>query len=190
MLWVDFLPIFLFLVKNSLWRNNLQIFSFLTASFLTQIISLLLVYRGYENILLIKFYSVFSSLIIFYFFYSRLKLRKGYLLVNILLLCLIGFYSFRKSFEIHFILINSLILVNSLFSLIYSLKQNIIFSLIDNSFIYSLLFYYSASIVIVYILPIINEDSRQIWIVHNLIEMISKLIIAYSIWKLPSKSVS
>lgn len=54
----------------------------------------------------------------------------------------------------------------------------------------AMLIYFSSSLIFFNIIPFLTCNDGNIWIIHNVVESISKLIIAYAFWKLPSRSIS
>ena len=54
----------------------------------------------------------------------------------------------------------------------------------------AMLIYFSSSLIFFNIIPFMTCNDGNIWIIHNVINSISKLIIAYAFWKLPLRSIS
>jgi len=54
----------------------------------------------------------------------------------------------------------------------------------------AMLIYFSSSLIFFNIIPFMTCNDGNIWIIHNVVNSISKLIIAYAFWKLPLRSIS
>ena len=187
MLCADFLPI-LFLVLKKKVLNNWQISFYLILSFLTQFFSHLLVIIGSTNLTLISFNIFRSALLIFIFLFQKVNQNKTLILFNIFFLVIVFslYISIKFPFNNLALIVYIYLFVNILFSVIYYLKSTIKIDQIEFGFIISLLFYFSGAVSVIYILPLIPQTSKSIWILHNVVEIISKLIISFSIWKIPT----
>jgi hypothetical protein len=63
----------------------------------------------------------------------------------------------------------------------------------DSVYLYfnaAMLIYFSSTLIFFNILPMLTFQDSKIWVIHNAIGSISKLIIAYAFWKIPSRSIS
>jgi hypothetical protein len=81
----------------------------------------------------------------------------------------------------------------SILGLVSILKTNEIKHQLNSTstfFNIAILFYFSGSVILFFIFDMLNSSNYHIWTVHNILEIISKLIITYAFWKLPSKSIS
>jgi hypothetical protein len=79
---------------------------------------------------------------------------------------------------------NAVCIILSIYALLVSIiKNNKSSSTINFGFTFSILFYNSGAIFLFGILPFLTSLTQNFWVMHNIIEMISKLMISYSIWK-------
>lgn len=83
-----------------------------------------------------------------------------------------------------------MITITSLAASILIIKHNYNQDKLTIFFIFSIFIYYTVSLSLFYIIPFLNDNNIELWAIHNIIEIVSKLIITYGIWKLPSKSIS
>jgi hypothetical protein len=60
----------------------------------------------------------------------------------------------------------------------------------ENYFNLGILTYFSCAIILFTVFDMLNPENFNIWIVHNIVEIISKLIFTLAIWKMPLKLTS
>lgn len=189
MLWVDFLPIVFFILKKEKIQDNIHVFLFVLFSFLTQISSFILIKLGHHTITLAFFYNFIASSIVMYFIgFKTMRIKHIFIFYTLFLSVSIFLYFKNLDFYSFLLLSDIVILVFSFWSLPYFLKTNKSIDIITLGFIYSLIVYYSGSLSLFFIIPSLSKINIELWVFHNIIEMISKLIIVYSIWKQPLKS--
>ena len=184
--WVDFLPILLFILKRKIIHSNVLVFSFLATSFSSQIISYLLFSFGQTTLPFMIVYSIVSTFIVIAFYYKNFKLNKTSIFtIAAIYFLLTGFYILKKyDIGTFGITSNAFCIILSIYSLVVSIIRNEKSSNpINFGFTYSILFYNSGAIFLFGILPYLIPQTQSIWVIHNVIEMISKLIITYSLWK-------
>jgi hypothetical protein len=193
MLWVDFLPIVFFLLKPVIIKNNSLVFIYLSLSFISQIATFLIAKNGLTTTNILFLYNFISNIILIVFFIKNFELSKLYsfLILFIYVVLSIHFCLINSSLNYFIIASNLILILIYLFYLssFYYYSDTAINSL-KLSFSLSIILYNSTGIILFVILPFLDKTSQYIWVFHNIIEMISKLIITYSIWKLPSKSIS
>lgn len=193
MLWVDFLPIFSFSVNKVIHRNHKYIFLFVSLSFITQLLSLILYKLGHQTANLIISYHILNTilLIVYYHKFNDSPFRFFLLLSLSYFISIIVCLIFNFTIEDYAIVSMVIILILSIYSFINIIyKNDNKHSRLNTDFNFSILMYNSTALILFFILPFLDKNSQYIWVFHNIIEMISKLIITYSIWKLPSKSIS
>ena len=186
MLCVDFLPILFFLLKRNTINPNLLIFSFLVSSFLSQIISYILFSFGQTTLPLMIVYYILSTFIVIAFYFKNFQLNKiSIFTIATLYFLVTGFFVFKDYHMSTFGVISNIICtILSLYALVVSIiKNNKSSSKINFGFTFSILFYNSGAIFLFGILPFLTSLTQNFWVMHNIIEMISKLMISYSIWK-------
>jgi hypothetical protein len=184
--WVDFLPILFFILKRKTIHSNLLVFSFVVTSFLSQIISYLLFSLGQTTLPLMIVYSIVSTFIVIAFYSKNFKLNKiSIFTITSTYFLLTGFYLFKHyNISTFGITSNAFCIILSIYALVVSIIRNEKTSNpINFGFTYSVLFYNSGAILLFGILPYLISQTQSIWVIHNVIEMISKLIITYSLWK-------
>lgn len=184
--WVDFLPILFFILKRKTIHSNLLIFSFVATSLLSQIISYILYSFGQTTLPLMIVYNIISTFIIIAFYYKNFKLNKiSIFTIATTYFLLTGFYLFKNyNLSTFGITSNAFCIILSIYAQVDSLIRNEKTSNpINFGFTYSVLFYNSGAILLFGILPYLMSQTQSIWVIHNVIELISKLIITYSLWK-------
>lgn len=191
MLWVDFLPIFLFLIKHKYIGKNLFVFFYCLLSFVSQILILILISAHIQTANSIIFYHIFNTILLLIYFRQLIKFSNKKLMLFFFIYLISVFECYISKRSLDFFAIESMlfILIFSVTSLIKTLKfNNIKLGKIDIRFIFSILIYNSSSLILFYILPNIVKPLLFVWVFHNIIEMLSKILITLSIWKLQSKS--
>ncbi len=186
MVWVDFLPILFFILKPKIINSNLLVFSFLASSFLSQLISYLLFSFGQTTLPVIIYYYIVSTFIIIAFYFKNFQLNKiSIFIISIIYFLVTGFFLFKNYHLSSFGIISNAVCISlSIYALIISIIRNGKSSnAINFGFTYSVLFYNSGAIILFGILPYLISQTQSVWVIHNVIEMISKLIITYSLWK-------
>ena len=186
MLCVDFLPILFFLLKRKTINPNLLIFSFLVSSFLSQIISYILFSFGQTTLPLMIVYSILSTFIVIAFYFKNFQLNKiSIFTIATLYFLVTGFFVFKDYHMSTFgVTSNIICTILSLYALVVSIiKNNKSSTKINFGFTFSILFYNSGAIFLFGILPFLTSLTQNFWVMHNIVEMISKLMISYSILK-------
>jgi hypothetical protein len=186
MVWVDFLPILFFILKPKIINSNLLVFSFLASSFLSQLISYLLFSFGQTTLPVIIYYYIVSTFIIIAFYFKNFQLNKiSIFIISIIYFLVTGFFLFKNYHLSSFGIISNAVCISlSIYALIISIIRNgKSLNAINFGFTYSVLFYNSGAIILFGILPYLISQTQSVWVIHNVIEMISKLIITYSLWK-------
>jgi len=186
MLCVDFLPILFFLLKRKTIFPNLLIFSFLVSSFLSQIISYILFSLHQTTLPLMIVYYIFSTFIVIAFYYKNFQLNKiSIFTIATVYFLVTGFFVFKDYHMSSFgVTSNAFCIILSIYALIVSImKNNKSSSRLNLGFTYSILFYNSGAIFLFGILPFLTSLTQNFWVMHNIVEMISKLMISYSVWK-------
>jgi hypothetical protein len=184
MMIADFLPLILFVFKRHLIKEYIYIFLFLAFSFFTQILTFTLVRLGYQTIFFGFIYDLLTLLIITLFsiklFNKRLILITSYFCLT-LILC----YLFLLRQSLFFLVFSNFYLIAiSITNLFSFLKEKeIAKNKLNLQFNYSILIYYAGSLTIFLVFPFLNSNNKSIWIFHNLIEALSKLIVFVAIWR-------
>ena len=162
------------------------IFSLLVSSFLSQIISYILFSFGQTTLPLMIVYSILSTFIVIAFYYKNFQLNKiSIFTIATVYFLVTGFFVFKDYHMSSFgVTSNAVCTILSIYALVVSvIKNNKSLSTLNLGFTYSILFYNTGAIFLFGILPFLTNLTKDIWVIHNLIEMISKLMISYSIWK-------
>jgi hypothetical protein len=155
-------------------------------SFSSQIISYILYSFGQTTLPLMIVYSIVSTFIVIAFYYKNFRLNKiSIFTIATTYFLLTGFYLFKNyNLSTFGITSNAFCIILSIYALVVSLIRNEKTSNpINFGFTYSVLFYNSGAILLFGILPYLMSQTQSIWVIHNVIELISKLIITYSLWK-------
>jgi hypothetical protein len=191
MLLVGSIPLALFLFGKNKIRLHLPIFLFVLNSLLFEILSNLFIFFFENNVIIFNTYDLFQLMILFAFFKKYYNTNYSILifcLVFYLVIFLLTFNS-KGTMEIAYSATSLIIVLLSILGLIFSLSNQISKDYrYINLVTFSLIFYNLSSLVLFIISNVIMSTDYNIWIIHNVIQMISFLIITYSIWKLPSKS--
>lgn len=148
---------------------------------------------SYQNIFI--FYSFILSSFICYTFFFIAKvsnLFKFLILLKFIIFTTIYFLTINKNGHSQLILMTyhiSLILFPIYYFLtkIYSDKVDV-YSSTMNIISLSVLIYSTSTVLLFYVIELFMAN--RLWFIHNLIEGISKLIIAYAFWKIPQQSPS
>ncbi len=198
-LWVDILPIALFLFKLKYINSKYSLlFSYTLVSCFSQWLSYFLASKLENNHFIINFYNAFEFIILFLIysnFSNSLKFRK-----LLIIFLVIFFVIYGAEFRINSLMENTLlyssisyvfwailVFVHFMNRTSFILSDNIVFYYFNSS----ILLYFSVSTVLFFLFIYLNEKTIvYIWPIHNFFEIISKLIITYAFWKIPSKSVS
>lgn len=184
------LPIILFFRYFS--ARYLEVLILLISSFITTILVLYTYLNDFNNHLIFNIYIIieFVCLTIFFLKISKHEHRFIYI-ISSLFFCVVTFIDFSKSSVLTdsaklscltFILYSILYFIHTI---VYKTNEN------DNLFrqIFSgaILFYNCSAFLLIYF--IMELTNSNLWIVHNFIEGISKLLISYALWKLPKTSL-
>ncbi len=137
----------------------------------------------------------FSLIVLIHYKYVKEPFYKVLLFISMLIF-LIQFsieFSIEKEMMQTLYLSVFMYIIFSLSGSIYFLKNTQAYKKEDSVYLYfnaATLIYFSSTLIFFNILPMLTYQDSNIWIIHNVIESISKLIIAYAFWKLPSRSIS
>lgn len=197
-LWVDLLPIlFYFILRKNKNKVTHLLVLYLIFSAFTQWSTYILASNGLSPILLTNLYILILFFTLLPIFSNQLRSRLSNYIFYATGLFFLSMYVIEFNLEILMqkTLISSSIiyLLWSILGLVSILKTHDINHKINSTltiFNIAILFYFSGSIILFFIFDMLNSNNYHIWTVHNIVEIISKLIITYAFWKLPSKSIS
>lgn len=193
-LWVDILPIFLFLLKRKKFIPTVFLYPLVSA--IVQCSSHFLAIQGRSSFWMVNLYIIFLGILFFLYFRNQIEKKYNYISMYIPFFVFTGIYMIE--FNLHSLMQKSLIasaicyVIWSIIALVGEIKnpklkvQN---SFNSSLFNISILIYFSGSIVLFFVFNHLNSNNYNVWTIHNILEIISKLIISYVIWKLPSKSI-
>jgi len=197
-LWVNFLPIlfFIFLFNK---RKNLSYLIFLRflISSLTQWIVYFFAINGQSSYYIVNGYILIDFLAISSVYSFQLKDKNfNYLLaISVIVFGIMYFIDFKLDTLMQNALITSAVIyaIWSLYALVGQISTHSIKR--DNDHImwlfnFSILIYFSGSVFMFFVFDYLNSSNYSIWTAHNILEIISNLIISYAFWKQRSKSIS
>jgi hypothetical protein len=191
MLVVGLLPLALFAYKRNIIKEHLPVFLFVFNSIFFELTSTLCVYLFKNNVIVFNLYDVFQLLILFAFFKKYYGLNSIAMLMSFIIYSVVYVLTFntKGAMQDAYTTAGLIIVALSILSLINSLLNPIRKDLKNiNLITFSFLFYNLFALVLFVISNYIFKNEVDLWIIHNVIQIISILIISYSIWKLPSKS--
>jgi hypothetical protein len=200
MLWVDILPIFFcvlffFFVKNR--RIKLLYFLYLLFSLIVQWSSYFLSINGFSSLPLANFYNLFEFATLFFIFKSQnpKNIFRIFILPTAPIFLSVYILDFRTENLMQNALITSSVIYIflTIVTFISKLKFSENFSTLnsfENYFNLGILTYFSCAIILFTVFDMLNPENFNIWIVHNIVEIISKLIFTLAIWKMPLKLTS
>lgn len=197
-LWVDLLPILFYLIlrKNKNKESHLLLLYPLFSA-ITQWGTYFFATTGISPIFLTNLYILILFLTLFTIFKRQLRSRLSDYIFYATGLFFLAMYviDFKLEILMQKTLISSSIIyvLWSILGLVSILKTNEIKHQLNSTstfFNIAILFYFSGSVILFFIFDMLNSSNYHIWTVHNILEIISKLIITYAFWKLPSKSIS
>lgn len=195
MLGIDLLPVFLYLVQPKKSKFGKTLFLFVLSSAFTQWVSYGIVVMGYSNLWLVNFYILVEFCLLFFIYKQLLAGSKFFHLTTILFFVLLGVYVIE--FKLDTLMYYSMILhqcVFIFFSVLVFLTQ--LKSSHEQNKEYKGFLYFNSSILLYFLSTIIlfinynklNSSNIEIWNLHNMFEILFKLLITYSIWHLPKTS--
>jgi hypothetical protein len=201
MLWVDLLPIlffFIFPIKFKFSLKHLLIFSFVSCSAFLQWLCYFLSLKNVPSFLFVNLYNIFEFFILLLIFNNQIHKKFHFLTSYIFVLIFIILFSieFNSSMLMQKTLIVSatIYIIWALMALISKVNDYKFHDQQINSqiiFDIAILIYFSGCFTLFIFFDSLNNNSNfYIWTTHNILEIISKLIITYAFWKLPSKSIS
>jgi hypothetical protein len=185
----------LYLVQPKKSKFGKTLFLFVLASAFTQWVSYGIVVMGYSNLWLVNFYILVEFCLLFFIYKQLLVGSKFFHLTTILFFVLLGVYVIE--FKLDTLMYYSMILHQCVFIFLSVLvflaklksshEQNKEYKgyLYFNS---SILLYFLSTIILFISYNKLNSSNIEIWNIHNLFEIIFKLLITYSIWHLPKTS--
>jgi hypothetical protein len=179
------LPIAVFIYKKNIF--NVELVFILSTSFLSSLILDLFYVLKLNNHIIYNAYIILSFTLYFLLYF---RLING--LVKKIAILPLPFFLFYTIYElfgnglltITFQIENISIIFWSILYFIYSIQEerkDQIFSIINGA----IFFYNCTAYILIFLL--IKLMSNQLWFVHNFTEGISKIIIAFALWKLPKK---
>lgn len=160
MLWVDFLPILIYLKKKPKKTSYKFIFIYTLFSFLTQVVTIVMSKMGLQNLNVVIFYIVISSIILFYYSFNLVKYNKLLLYAYALFAILVGTLIPRDHFEIIIVALFLSIVVFYLILIINTVKFSLVLDKIDEYFIFSVVIYYLCSIILIITLPYLESKTK------------------------------
>lgn len=169
-------------------KFNISFTYYLLFSVIATIVLSITSFYQINNLSIINTY-LFLSFLSLIAYYNSLKIKYLNwinLLFLIVFVSLFFFEIFHSGFAQKSINVMSLFsIIWSQYFLVYSLKtkNHIDFKTTHEFISFSILFYNCSSFLFYF--KIIDLAKHDLWFIHNYIEGISKLIIAYSFWKLP-----
>jgi hypothetical protein len=180
----EFLPLILLLLFNK--KVNLPLSIYLWASFVASLLITITVQLHLKNLVIFNFYFVISLTSLSAFYYNLINLKKIKFIIPILYSICLGVFIWEI---IYTDLITFCLIIEKFCVVIFSLlafahflgqeKKSESLILINSS----LLIY--SSFGLLFTIEIDHFLITNYWFIHNLIDGLSKLLIAYAIWKIP-----
>ncbi|MEN9302978.1 MAG: hypothetical protein RL264_1407 [Bacteroidota bacterium] len=183
------LPIAFFIFKKS--NNNQTLQAIIILSFLTNLLQVTTHFWRINNKWSFILYLILGYILYSFYFFSILKNKSANLFLVLIPLFLVffsieylGYNQFSNCvlFFIFIQLLGSLLYFISNIQSEMNLSKNNFHDLINGS-----IFIYATSTLFLFLILYFLMENH-LWYIHNFIEGISKLIIAYAFWKLPKTS--
>lgn len=178
---------FLFIFKKKFY---LSLVLFLSISTISTLGIILTTIWGVNNHLILKLYF-FSSFICLMYYFKQLLLSKKLIPLIFTTIFIITFFAeniLKGKIYWSLQLINFSVVFCCVMLKIKETKEDNFLN-INHSVILinsSILVYYSFSFLLFFVM--MELISNQLWVIHNIVESTSKLVIAYAFWKLPKTS--
>lgn len=192
---IDLLPVCLYLIQPKKSKFGKTLFLFVLASAFTQWVSYGIVIMGYSNLWLVNFYILVEFCLLFFIYKQLLSGSRFFHLTTILFFVLSGVYMIE--FKLDTLMYYSMILYQCVFIFfsvlvfITQLKSSHEQNKEYKGYLYfnsSILLYFLSTIILFISYNKINSSNIEIWNLHNIFEILFKLILTYSIWQLPKIS--
>lgn len=180
----EFLPLILLLLFNR--KLNFPLSIYLWASFISSILLMITYLLHLKNLVIFNCYFVISITSLSAFYYNLINLKNIKFIIPVLYSLCLGVFIWEIIYTdlITFCLIieKFCVVIFSLLAFAYFLgqeKKSESLILINSSF----LFYSSFSLLFTFEIHLFMIT--KYWFIHNLLDGLSKLLIAYAIWKIP-----
>ena len=192
---IDLLPVCLYLIQPKKSKFGKTLFLFVLASAFTQWVSYGIVIMGYSNLWLVNFYILVEFCLLFFIYKQLLSGSRFFHMTTILFFVLSGVYMIE--FKLDTLMYYSMILYQCVFIFfsvlvfITQLKSSHEQNKEYKGYLYfnsSILLYFLSTIILFISYNKINSSNIEIWNLHNIYEILFKLILTYSIWQLPKIS--
>ncbi|MCF8408485.1 MAG: hypothetical protein K9G36_05865 [Crocinitomicaceae bacterium] len=192
---IDLLPVCLYLIQPKKSNFGKMLFLFVLSSAFTQWVSYGIVIMGYSNLWLVNFYILVEFCLLFFIYKQLLSGSRFFYLTTILFFVLSGVYMIE--FKLDTLMYYSMILYQCVFIFfsvlvfITQLKSSHEQNKEYKGYLYfnsSILLYFLSTIILFISYNKINSSNIEIWNLHNIFEILFKLILTYSIWQLPKIS--
>ena len=186
-----FLPIIFYFRKFSI--KYLEIFILFIASFISTFLVLYTYLNKLNNHIVFNSYVIieFICITIFYYRISKQKYKLLFLILSLVFISISSFDFYVNSYLALTSKYTSFIFIiygiSYLLQVIFN-KSNESDSLFLQIFSGANLFYNGSAFLLIYFISKLVEN--DLWYIHNIIEGISKLLIAYAFWKLPRQTNS
>lgn len=198
MLWVDLLPILIFLFSLKKFCKSSYIFFFrILLSSLTQWIVYFFAINNLPSIFIMNFFVFIDFVMLSFIYFNEFKDKNSNYLfvVSGVVFGIMYFIDFKLDALMQNALITSAVIyvIWSLYALVDQISTQSIKRENDHIMLYfniSLLIYFSGSVFMFFVFDYLNSSNYSIWTAHNILEIISYLIISYAFWKQRSKSIS
>ena len=195
MLGIDLLPVFLYLVQPKKSKFGKTLFLFVLASAFTQWVSYGIVLMGYSNLWLVNIYFLVEFCLLFFIYKQLLSGSRFFYLTTILFFVLSGVYladfTLESLMQHSIVFYRCIFIVLSIIVFIRQLKTSADQNEERRGFLYfnsAILIYFLGTIILFISFDKLNSSNMAIWVLHNIYEILFKLIITYSIWQLPKIS--
>lgn len=200
MLGVDFLPliaiILLSLKNRSVILSGIYI-TFFSCTVLVQWMTYYFAINSLSSIWITNLY-VFTELLLLYFIYrnrNQVRIFRRFQFYSMLIFLILFYTEFStdKFMQNSYLVSSFFILFWSVYSIIMSLYDHNLANKIsdfDKYFNFGILFYFSVTIIFFILFDQINSRNYLIWTFHNILEILTILILTVAICTIPSKSIS
>ena len=172
-----------------------MLFLFVLSSALVQWASYGLAINGYSNLGLINFYIPVDFILLFFLFKQFLSGSPFVLFLKASTFLFLGVY--LADFNLESLMQHSVVfyrcifIVLSIIVFITQLKTSADQNEERRGFLYfnsAILIYFLGTIILFISFDKLNSSNMAIWVLHNIFEILFKLILTYSIWQLPKIS--
>jgi hypothetical protein len=192
---IDLLPVCLYLMQPKKSNFGKMLFLFVLSSALAQWASYGLTINGYSNLGLINFYIPVEFILLFFLFKQLLSGSPFVLFLKASTFLFLGVY--LADFNLESLMQHSIVfyrcifIVLSIIVFITQLKTSADQNEERRGFLYfnsAILIYFLGTIILFISFDKLNSSNMAIWVLHNIFEILFKLILTYSIWQLPKIS--